>query len=333
MVTLVNGALNLDIQPNLVDLQGNDMYPMLSRVQKRSKNQTEIKWNADLGGAAATGEAVTALATTDSTGGSVVPATLPIGTHRFRHTFTVSTVALAQAQSAGEGAIANLLALTSRTGMRTILRSVATNIYTGTGTAGNAGIVGLGALHSAVTSAKSTTAYAAIDPANYANWSNYVNTAGSNRALTEALLFKMSEEIIGGGTLGVNSNYTAIYCSPAMATRYKTLFQASSQLQTFGNGPVDLGYSGLSFEGRPIYMDPYCPANELYFVDESEIFLHSFVEKSFAFGDEEPAEGLNFKIVELARNNPDAVQFAIVTKPQLQVQRRAAVAVLKAITQ
>jgi hypothetical protein len=242
-------------------------------------------------------------------------------------------VALAQAQSAGEGAIANLLALTSRTGMRTILRSIATTIYTGTGTAGNAGIVGLGALHSAVTAAKSTTAYAAIDPANYANWSNYVNTAGSNRALTEALLFKMSEEIIGGGTLGVNSNYTAIYCSPAIATKYKTLFQASSQLQTFGNGPVDLGYSGLSFEGRPIYMDPYCPANTLYFVDESEIFLHSFVESSFAFGDEEPAEGLNFKIVELARNNPDAVQFAIVTKPQLQVQRRAAVAVLSAIVQ
>jgi len=333
MTTYIAGSLNLSIQPNLVDLQGNDLYPMLTRIQKRSKSETQVKWNADLGGAAATGEAVTAAATTDNTVGSVVPASLPIGVHRFRHTFTVPPTRMAEAQVAGEGAIANLLALTARSGMRIILRSVATAMYAGTGAAGDAGIVGLGALHSAATSALSTTTYAGIAPGSYARWTNYVNTAGSNRPLTEALLFKMSEEIIGGATAGVNSNYSAVYCSPAMATRYKTLFQASSQLQTFGNGPVDLGYTGLSFEGRPIFSDPYCPANTLYFVDESELFLHSFSEQSFAYGDEEPAEGLNFKIVELARTNPDAVQFSIVTKPQLQVQRRAAVAVLSAITQ
>lgn len=332
MTTYVNGALNLDIQPNLVDVQGNDLYPMLNRIQKRTKTQTEIKWNADLGGAAATGEAVTALGTTDSAVSSIVPATLPIATHRFRSTFTLSTVQMTNAQSAGEGAIAQLLALTARNAIRTICRSVATAMYAGTGIAADGGIVGLNGIVAPVTAALATSTYAGISQTTYPRWSNYVNTAGSNRALTQALLFKMSEEILGGVTLGVNSNYTAIYCHPTMATRYKTLFQASSELQAFGNGQVDLGYSGLSFEGRPVFTDPYAPTNTFYFVDESELFLHSYVEGGNAYGDEQPANGLNFKIVELARNNPDAVQFAVVTKPQLQVQRRAAVAVLNAIT-
>jgi hypothetical protein len=327
------GVLNLAIQPRIADVQGNDLYPMLSRLQKRSIAQTAVKWNADVGGAAVSGETVTSAATTDSTEGAVVPATLAIGTSRFRHTFTVQTTKMAEAAANGEGALANLLAYAGRTGMRALLRQVATSIYTGNGLAASAGMVGLNQLHTAVTSGLSTDSYASINPATYSKWSNYVNTHGSNRALTQALLFKMSEEIIGGATLGVNSNYTAIYTTPAIATKYKELFQASSELTAVGGGVADVGYTGLSFEGRPIFMDPYCPANTLYFVDESEIALYSYVESLNAFGDEEPAEGVNFKMVELARTNPDAVQFAIVVKPQLVVERRAAVAVLNAITQ
>jgi hypothetical protein len=328
-----DGAINLSIQARLQDVSGNNKMPLLNRLQKLSKSETSIKWNADTGGATATGEAITASSTTDNASDDIVPASLDIGTNRLRHTFSVQTTKMAEAAAAGEGVLVGMLKLASSNAMRIIVRTLSDLIYTGTGTAGNGGVVGLGALHSAVTSAKSTTTYAGIAPGDHPNWTNYVNTAGTNRALTADLLFKMSEEIIGGGTIGVDSDFTAIYTNSALVTKYKSLFSASSELQAFGGGPADLGYSGLSFEGRPIFNDPRCPANTMYFVDENELYLHTFTEGSFAYGDESPAEGLNMKIVEMARTNADLVQFTVVCKPQLQVARRCAVAVLGAITQ
>jgi len=328
-----DGALELEISPKLEDVNGISVMPLLSRVLKLSKSITSIKWNADLGGQAATGELVTAAATTDSTAGAVVPASLAIGVSRYRHTFTVSTVKMAEAAAAGEGEVANLLALAAKNAMRIISRSIAGGIYTGTGNAASGGIVGLGSLHSAVTASLSTTAYAGIDPSDHANWTNYVNTSGTNRALTTELMFKMSEEILGGATLGTNQNFTTIYTNPSICTKYKGLFAASSDLNAQPNGLADVGYSGLSFEGRPIYLDPYAPANTMYFVDDSALALYSYVENANAYGDENPVNGIVFKIVQLARTNPDTVQFAVVAKSQLAVTNRPGVAVLSAIVQ
>ena len=327
------GALAVEIAPKLEDINGISLMPLLSRTLKLSKSSTSINWNADLGGQAATGELVTAAGTTDSTAGAIVPAALAIGISRFRHTFSVSTIKLAEAAAIGEGEVANQLALAGKNAMRIITRSLAANIYTGTGNAASGGVVGLGALHSTVASAKSTSVYAGIDPDDHANWSNYVNTAGTNRALTTELMFKMSEEILGGATVGSNQNYTAIYTTPAICTKYKSLFAASSDLNSQPNGLADVGYSGLSFEGRPIYLDPYAPANTLYFVDDAALALYSYVENENAYGDEQPMDGIVFKIVQMSRTNPDAVQFAVVAKNQLTVLNRPGVAVLSAIVQ
>lgn len=323
-----SGAINLEINPRLVDVQGNDLYPMLARLPKNLISQTAIKWNADCGGQTSSGEAITDAATSDSTPGAIVPASQAIGASRFRHTFTVQTTRMAEAAANGEEALADLLMVASRNAMRKLNRDIATNIYAGTGNAASGGVIGLSQLGVTVVGDLSTDIYATIDPATYPTWTNYVNTAVANRALTEDLMFLMSEEIISGATSGVPSNYTAIYTTPKLATAYKKLFQATSDFNVSPNGQADLGYSGMSFEGRPIFVDPYCTADTMYFVDESEVALYTFSENQFAYGDEMPSEGIAYKIVELARTNPDAVQFAVVTKAQLVVARRPAVAIL-----
>jgi len=327
------GALAVEISPKLEDINGISLMPLLSRTLKLSKPSKSINWNADLGGQAATGELVTASGTTDSTAGAIVPAKLSIGISRFRHTFSVSTVNMAEAAAIGEGEVANQLALAGKNAMRVITRSLAAVLYTGTGNAASGGVVGLGALHSTVASAKSTSVYAGIAPDDHPNWSNYVNTAGTNRALTTDLMFKMSEEILSGATVGSTQNYTAIYTTPSICTKYKGLFAASSDLNAQPNGLADVGYSGLSFEGRPIYLDPYAPANTMYFIDDSALAMYSFVENANAYGNEKPMDGIVFKITQLARINPDAVQFAVVAKNQLVVKNRPGVAVLGAIVQ
>lgn len=325
------GAINLEINPRLVDVQGNELYPMLSRLQKKLISQTSIKWNADCGGQTSSGEAITAAATTNSTPGAIVPATLGIGANRFRHTFEVQTTRMAEAAANGEEVLADLLMVASRNAIRKLNRDIATNIYAGTGNAASGGVVGLSQLHATVVSSLSTDTYAGIAPGTYSTWTNYVNTAETNRDLTADLMFLMSEEILSGETSGVSSNYTAIYTTPKLATAYKKLFQATSDFNSSPNGQADLGYSGLSFEGRPIFIDPYCPADTMYFVDEADVSLYSFSEAQFAYGDEKDADGVAYKIVELARTNPDAVQFAVTTKAQLVVERRPSVAVLEAV--
>lgn len=326
-------TISLEIAPRMADVSGLTVMPLLTSLPKVTISQTAVQWNADLGGMTATGEPVTANATDDSSGTNIVAATLPIGINRFRHTFSVKTTKMAEAAAVGEGALAGLLAIAGKAAMAGITRSMAGAVYTGTGDAASGGVVGLASLHSTVVASKSSNAYAGIDPATYGRWTNYVNTAGTNRALTTDLMMKMSEEVIGGSTVGTNNNWTRILASPAMCTRYKSLFQATSELNAQPNGLADVGYSGMSFEGRPIYMDPYCPANRLYFIDESALTLHTFYENGQAFGEEEVVEGMIFKMVELSRVNPDAVQFGVVSKNQLAVSSRPAVAVLDGIVQ
>jgi hypothetical protein len=324
-----SGAIALEIQAKVADISGNDLMPLVKRLDKRETSQTAIKWNTDVGGEAAIGESVNADAMTDSSAAAVIPLSLPIASNRFRHTFTVYTTEMAEAAAQGEGELANLLAYASKLAMRVCLRSLATEIYAGTGAEADGGVVGLSALHANVTSSLSTDDYANGDVSTYAKFSNYVNeNDGTPRALTDDLMFKMSEEILGGGTLGVNSNFTAVYTTPALVTKYKTLFQSVSDFNLAPNGVADLGYSGLAFEGRPVLMDPRCTAGTMYFVDEDELALWTFAEGAKANGYETTEQSLNFKIVELATLNPDKVKFAVVLKPQLQIARRAAVAVL-----
>lgn len=313
----VTKSLQLLVEEEIAALQFNQ-YPMLSRLQKRTTSQKSIKWNANVGGASVTGEATTADVSTFSED-SVKGASLAIGSNRLRHSFQIQKEDLAEAASAGKGALRDLFAFEIQAGMRAIMESLSGHVYTGTGIAGHGGVIGLGSI-------VANAAYAGIDPATDTAWSCYINTNGTNRALSAALLSAMEVNI---KTVKFG-NYTAIYTTPGIVEKYKELFAANNSIiNQLPAGQADLGYTGVTYLGRPIIGDPYCPANLMYFVNEPELALYTFRQNNTS-----DSQGMQFAIEQLPSSNPDAEKYAIILKAQLKAHNRPkAVAQLGAITQ
>jgi hypothetical protein len=292
-------------------------YPMLSRLQKRVISQKQIKWNVNTGGAGVTGEATTANVSTYSED-SVVGAQLAIGANRLRHSFQLQKEDIAEAATAGRGALRDLFGYEIQSGARAIMESLSGHIYTGTGIAAHGGVVGLG-------NVVATGVYADIDPATYPNWSAVLQTNGTNRPLTLKLLVDLEAAMARKGAA-----FTAVYTTPEIVARYKEVFSANLGItNTLPAGQADLGYSGLAYAGRPIIQDPYCPNNTLYFVNEPQVTLFTFGQNNTS-----AQQNMQFAIEKLPSANPDAENYVIYTKPQLKVHNRAkGVAALGALTQ
>lgn len=284
-----------------------DFYPMVSRLQKRTISQRQIKWNINAAGASAVGEATSVDVTTFSDD-DYVPATLPIGEARIRHSFTIQKELIAEAATAGRGALRDLFASDIRSGIRICLEKLQTDIYTGTGATANGGVVGL---DTAVTAAT----YANINSATYTSWTSFRSAnSGTNRALTRALMGAMEVAIYRRG-----GNYTAIYTTPEIVESYKALFAGQTNIQpaALPSQVADIGYTGVFYNGRPIIQDAYAPANRLYFVDERDLYLYSYSQNNTS-----NQNGLQFAISDLPSSNPDAERYVIYAKPQLQVFNR-----------
>ncbi|MEA5625309.1 phage major capsid protein [Nostoc sp. UHCC 0251] len=310
-------SLQLLVQEEVASLQLTN-YPMVNRLAKKVTSQQSIRWNANVGGAGATGELTTASVSTFSDD-DYISAILSIGGARLRNSFQLQLEDIAQAKLAGRGVLRDLFAADINSAIRTIMEALSAKVYTGTGIAADGGVIGL------VTAAAAAGSYANIDPSTYSAWASYVNTAGSNRALTADLMYATEVGIARKG-----GNYTAIYCSPEIAVKYKGLFAAQLSITNqLAPGQADISYTGLTFSGRPLIQDIFAPSNTLYFIDENELALYSFAQDN-----SQNRQGLQFSIGELPSDNPDAQKFVVTTKPQLQLKNRAkGVAVLEKITQ
>lgn len=293
-------------------------FPMIARLPKRVISQKAIKYNVNVNGATVTGEATTASVSTYSED-SVVGAQLSIGANRLRHSFTVQKEDIAEARSAGVGVLRDLFGYEIRSGARALMESLSAKIYTGTGIAADGGVVGLETVFSA------TAPYAGIDPVTYPEWLAALSTNGTNRALTLALLVNLEAAIARKG-----GNYSAIYTTPEVVARYKELFAANASINNvLPAGQADLGYTGLSYAGRPIIQDPYCPNNKMFLINEAEYTL-------FTFGQNNTVNqgGVQIAIDQLPSSNPDAENYVVYIKPQLKVaNRKKAGGGLFAITQ
>lgn len=313
-----NNSLQLVVDEEVASLPLGE-YPMLSRLTKKTTSQKQLKWNANVGGAGVTGEATTANVT-NYTEDAVVGATLPIGTARLRHSFQVMREDIAEAAAAGKGALRDLFGYEIQSGLRAIMESLSGHLYTGTGTNAAGGLVGLNA-------AATAAVYANIDSAVYTAWSSVISTNGTNRALALKLLVDFEAALKRKG-----ANFTAIYTTPEIVARYKELFAANVAIDNIlpaGQADIGIGYTGLTYAGRPIIADQYCPASSLYFVKESEVELFTFGQNNTG-----TREGMQVAIESLPSSNPDAQNYCIYVKPQLKViNRTKAVGVMNAITQ
>lgn len=292
-------------------------FPMIARLPKRVISQKTIKYNVNVNGASVTGEATTASVSTYSED-AIVGAQLSIGTNRLRHSFTVQKEDIAEARAAGVGVLRDLFGYEIQSGVRALMESLSGKIYTGAGLAADGGVVGLNTVFD-------DGVYAGIDPVTYTEWVPALSDNLTNRALTLKLMVDLEAAMARKG-----SSYSAIYTTPEVVARYKELFAANASINNvLPAGQADLGYTGLSYAGRPIIQDPYCPNNKMFFVNESEFSLYTFSQNNTATN-----SGVQVAIEQLPSSNPDAENYVVYIKPQLKVaNRKKAGGGLFAITQ
>lgn len=309
-------------------------YVMLSKIAKEDEFQSQVQWNANVGGAVAQGRATTADASTTNTD-TVKKAILSIGDRVLGHAFSILRTDIVQAKRTGQGAIRNLFSEHIQTAFDVVLPELNRVIYEGTGNAASHGVVGLESI-------LSSTNYGGIDATTYTEWAAYVAAnAGTPRALTVDQFSAVDVALQRRGVI-----YDSIWTTPEIVEKYKRLFASDRNLTVNDvNGKADIDFSSVSYGGKPIYSDPKCPNNTLYFLDSRAMVL-----KTYALGDGvnltdetgrvigtqanvQKTMGLNFLVAELPSNNPHAVKYEISVQPQLRVRQPKRIAALKDIQQ
>jgi hypothetical protein len=307
-------------------------YPMLAAIQKEDAYQTEIAWPVNVAGSSTTSRTVSQNPSA-SNQDNVKEAKLPIGDNVISHTFTVKRNEATQAARTAPQALRNLFRYHIVTGTESILRRINQLCYVGTGSAGDDGVIGLSkVVDNLVTGTPDTNLYASIDGVTYSNWASYVSKAGSNRALSTDLLLDVEANMANKG-----GNFTALFMNPLLVAKYKKLFEGRLAVDQV-NGVADLGYSGVSYSGRPIIQDADSPTNSIYFVDAREVSLATFDQSISTAQMSLPTEnvkvqGLNLMISQLPVANPHAITFELSVQAQLKVRDRRAVGGLLKITQ
>lgn len=340
MAILLDGTIVVPIQPNIVELRKNRI-PLLGALPKWQTSDELLKWNANIGGATATGEAVTSDVTTFSDD-EVDPASLTIAQHRIRSSFQILETKFTAAQARGQDELVNLISYSGQAAVREIFRSTATALITGTGNAASGEIIGFNTEAGAATANagtpgknKTTNAYAGIDPTTKTLWTNLVYT--SMGALTRKKLRDFEVDLIQGVTTGSPGTYTHLIMSPATATAYMEAFNLQyTQVATEVNPArrdIDLGYGMLMYNGAPVLEDISVPDGEIHFVDLNEVRLYSFNQaEGEGMSEERPTDGLLLYVKGLPSNNPQNLKFAMFGMFQLQVRSRNAHSVIRGVT-
>jgi hypothetical protein len=336
MPQIQNAGYSLPIQVGLPSLEGIKRMPQLSRFQYQDVTTPVIRANAIT--ASGTSRVVSVSTDAGAASNANIPtAELPIGLNRYEQVFTVSNLELATARSYGVDKVKDLLKVNVLSAANVLCRDLCAATY-----AGDAAVVGFANMISTVTASKSTVTYAGLTTATNPRWTNLVaqnpTTPGTNRPLTLALMDAIASDIISGTTVGVSSDFTAVYCHPDMANKYRSLYTQVSLpvYQPLGNSVADLSAGSLAFRGRPVIEDARCPLNRMFFVNEPNVSYYNFAEElmpedKLVYG-EDTTNALSFKLTKLAKTNPDATNFVLTLHPQMMVRDRISLAVLSDIS-
>lgn len=290
----------------------------------KTKSNTSIDWDVlvDDGGVAI--EPVTQDGANTAIG-NVVPANLRIGRYRVKHQFMVNRVDIKEAAARSPQDIADLFTNHVDRGITKITRETNRLLYEGTGNAASGEVVGLNYI------VDNANAYAGIASAANPTWSSINLTNGTVRALTKQLLLKLDE------TVSINeTSYNMIVMHPTVATRYNVLFDQLGggfvMVTADATAPkkVELGHGQRVFNGTPIFEDPMCPADRIYFLNANDIDLFSFLlsdNPSPASQVEQKISnasvfGLNLHVAELPSNNSAVRKFELYVLPQLRLYNR-----------
>lgn len=316
-LVLKENALRAVISSELA-VAKNVLVPTLQTMTKRFMTQKSILWNADLGGTGVQVVDVDEDSTTDDSQGDIEPASLQIGNTAIKHKFTVNSTEVTQARAiAAPSELKNLFRAKVNRGLLKIMRELNKNIYAGDGTKTTARMLGLEKV------TDPAYAYAGIDGNLHTGWNSVLNVdaTATPRELTSKMLRSFDTALQNAET-----TYDVIYTTPELGEKYADLFAAQRSFSGRNDGPdrADLGIQGLTYNGRPIIEDPMCTPGTMYFVDSSELFLHSYRVDGDAILD-----GMAIYSGMLGQSNIYAESWEIGILPQIQVFNRKGVNAIK----
>jgi hypothetical protein len=309
-------ALRLVIEEEMVNLRYSD-YRLLNALSKANAFQQSIKWNINTSQTTASGRAVTASAASASSD-TIANATLPIGASAYTETVELLRTDIVQARTAGVGALRDLVNAHFRSAITKILRSVNASLYVGDGSVNHAGITGLDSIY------PQTGSYAGLDQGTYNAWKGAfdLNNSGSPQALSADLLRAAATAFYKSGT----GDFDLIFCSPEVADEYLDLFSTDRALVTASvNGRADLGFSDLSYQGRPIVFDRDCPTDLMYCFDSTQLNIYSYGFPGMSDLETMNVGGLQFTMKELPSDSMYTTRFELGVAPQLKSHDRRAV--------
>lgn len=293
-------------------------YPLLAYLLKKTSLQSSIRWQATFEGSTAVPRAIQANAGADSSD-QARRAELSIGEYVLPSKFSLVKTDIVQAGSAGVSALQDLLGETLEGAIQAVLKQLADYVYTGDGSAVNAGVVGL-------EDATSLALYAGIDNTNpaYAQWVSVRDeNGGVARPLTSDLFINMERDRF----LITGRDYDAIFCSPGVFARYRSIFlNQVTEIRTDPNPLADIGVrSDATFRGIPVIQDRNAPAGTLYAMNRDDAYVHTMLTDPAA---NVVRDGFNWHVHRLPENAPHVMSMEISLIPQLCLKDRRSVSVI-----
>ena len=315
-------AIRQLVEENLVHLRYSD-YQITNRLRKANAYQNNIRWNVNVSTDSTGSGRLSAADANPATSDEVKNANLPLVDYAFTETVQMLRTDIQQAQTAGIGALRNLVDEAFRNHIIKIMRQLNQAVYTGQGGVVDGGIVGMESIIN-------DDVYALIDRGTYPAWDAGFNleNAGAGRALSGDLLKEAEMSTYKTGT----GNFDLIMTTPDVVNSYKSLFEDQRALfQPSAPGRADLGFTAVSYAGRPVVFDRDCPAGKMYFLDTSELALYS---RDYSTNENFKAmnvNGMTFTMEYLPENNMYSVRFEVGVQAQLKAHDRRAVGVISDI--
>jgi len=292
--------------------------PLLQNVQKMDAFQSAIKWQVNTSTSASVGVAKSA-PTPAGSSDVVKGASLEIGEAALIETVEISRNEIVEAANIGTAPLQNLLASHFKAKLEKLMISLEQYMFDGTGAVEDAGIRGL----AYVTAAGE---YAGINPATYTAWNAIRDTNVTARSLSEELLQKIDLSFKGRG-----HRYNALLMSPDMSAEFEALFASTGNLTMTPSSELarNFGGSSFSYKGQPVIASPYATDNAIYFVDFSQMSLHTRAATSDVTMKE---SGLNIQISDI-KDTGRVVKYEMSVFPQFQYVNRRASGVITNLSQ
>jgi hypothetical protein len=270
---------------------------------------------------------------------TTIPGLWSFGTHRLKHQFKISRIAISEAKERAPGELKDLFAGEVNTGLIKITRDLNKAIFLGDGTATYGNFLGLTKV------LDDAYAYAGISPVTYPSWKaiqTIAGTSGAPVAFTRDMMLQHDKKVAENEVV-----YNYVTMTPDTAMTYTKLFDTlggagalASIAEDSGVKRIELGHGGRYWNGIPIVEDTMCLPNTILTMNTNDVELFTFDAATTPAPMAQPETqivsnkslGVAINIAELPSNNSAVRKFEMFVIPQMRVKNRKGVQAIRYIS-